>query len=87
MKNAYILFRSRNDLVNFQRIMSSYGMYSETISAPHSISSGCSLAIKTNTANVDMAKRIAYMQNNSGMNGIYLIDKNYGQKDNITKIF
>ena len=87
MKTAYILFRSRNDLINFQKVLQSYNVFCETVNAPRSITTGCSLALKTMPENIDVAKQIATRRNFVGLNGIYIIDRNYGQRDFISKIF
>ncbi|MFQ6773202.1 MAG: DUF3343 domain-containing protein [Clostridia bacterium] len=87
MKNAYILFRSRNDLMNYQKVLNSYGVPSEMVNAPRSMATSCSLAIKTSPQNVQVAQQIAQRHNYSGMNGIYIVDKNAGQRDIINKIY
>ena len=87
MKTAYILFRSRNELVSFQRVLQSYNVACETVNAPRSMTTGCSLALKTMPENIEIAKQIAQRRNFSGLNGIYILDRNYGQRDFVSKIF
>ena len=87
MRNAYVLFRSRNELMNFRSILQSYGVYSSMVNAPKSIVSSCSLAVMINPNDVYTAQSILSRRNMSGFNGMYVIDSNYGQRDVIRRIF
>ncbi len=87
MRNAYVLFRSRNELMNFRSILQSYGVYSSMVNAPKSIVSSCSLAVMINPNDVYTAQSILSRRNMSGFNGMYVIDSNYGQRDVVRRIF
>ena len=87
MKNAYILFRSRNELMNFKNILQSYGVYSSMVNAPKTIVSNCSLAVMINSNDIYTAQSILSRRNMSGFNGIYIVESNYGQRDIVHRIF
>ena len=76
--NLLIVFQSRNSLYSFAKFLKSSGMNINIINTPNSISTSCTLSIKTDFKNLNRILSMINGKKVSGMIGIYSISKNLG---------
>ena len=76
--NLLIVFQSRNSLYSFAKFLKSNGMNINIINTPNSVSTSCTLSIKTDFKNLDRILSMINGKKVSGMIGIYSISKNLG---------
>ena len=76
--NLLIVFQSRNSLYSFAKFLKSNGMNINIINTPNSISTSCTLSIKTDFKNLNRIFSMINGKKVSGMIGIYSISKNLG---------
>ncbi len=76
--NLLIVFQSRNSLYSFAKFLKSNGMNINIINTPNSISTSCTLSIKTDFKNLNRILSMINGKKVSGMIGIYSISKNLG---------
>lgn len=76
--NLLIVFLSRNSLYSFAKFLKSNGMNINIINTPNSISTSCTLSIKTDFKNLNRILSMINGKKVSGMIGIYSISKNLG---------
>ncbi len=74
MKYLIITFSSRNNLINFAKILQSHYIPARIINTPHKISSSCSLSIKTEYSFQSNIISLLKQANLSGFLGIYSIN-------------
>ncbi|MBO5948073.1 DUF3343 domain-containing protein [bacterium] len=73
MKHLIIVFKSRNELYNFARILKSNRISLSIINSPKSIGSSCMLSIKTNFLNLNSIKQILLRYQPKSFLGLYSI--------------
>lgn len=76
--NLLIVFQSRNSLYSFAKFLKSNGMNINIINTPNSISTSCTLSIKTDFKNLNRILSMINGKKVSGMIDIYSISKNLG---------
>lgn len=66
-----ITFRSRTQVMYFNKLMNSSGIPTEIINTPHEVSVGCGLSVKTYSSQLNAAKRIFNSYRPDNLVGMY----------------
>lgn len=75
MKYIIISFKSRNNLLKFNKILKNQGMLTQIINTPRSTSISCSLSIKTDFRNLTNVINLVNQLHIDGLLGVYLINR------------
>ena len=76
---AIAAFRSRSQLMRFDKLLKEYNIKSEVIATPQRVKLGCGLSVKLELADLDEAKEI-YMRNGmQSLDGFYIIEEEHGR--------
>ncbi len=75
MKELIISYKSRNNLMQLQRLLKQNGVASSIVSTPRNISVSCGLSIKTQYQYLFLVKKLIVMLNLSDFNGVFLYER------------
>ena len=85
MKYLIISFKSRNSTYEFNKQLKIYGIFSNIINTPKSISSGCTLSVKTDYKNYNTILNIIKIMKPTNLIGMFIVEQN-GFSQNIVRV-
>ena len=76
MNQLIIMFKSRNELYGFARILKTHNVFFSIINTPKRIASSCTLSIKTDLKNFNLTKQLLLRHQPKTFVGIYSFQSN-----------
>ncbi len=75
MKYLLLSFKSRNENIEFMKLLRTRGIPSSTINTPHNISTSCTLSLKVDTRYYKEVLGLIKFKRLEGFLGLFLVEK------------
>lgn len=85
MKYLIISFKSRNSTYEFNKLLKLRGVFSSVINTPKSISSSCSLGVKTDYKNYNIIFNLIKTLKPTTLIGMFIVEES-GFSQNIVRV-